>query len=167
MLKVIIPTDFSVQSLRAIPAILKKFPDEQLQIILLHIMQVSGNPLDLLMLPRERKYLSLFAEDYRNEIERLRTQANGQIESIYTDFLYMGIQRIFNDYVDRHNVDALVLAEGLQFKMPDECSIDPVPIFAKAKIPVLCPELVTATIKTMPVKEPEDLQAYRYSQAFG
>ncbi|MCC6761181.1 MAG: hypothetical protein IT252_08180 [Chitinophagaceae bacterium] len=167
MMKLIVPTDFTVKSLQAVRAAMQAFPDEQLQIVLLHIMQISNDPMDLLMLPRERKYLSLFTEAYRNEVEKIRQQSNGQIDSIYSDFLYLGIQRVFNDYVQRHNVDALLLAEGLEWQLPTEYSIHPEKVFVKSTVPVLRPSLPTATIKTMPQLEEKDQQASRYAVAFG
>ena len=171
MMKLIVPTDFTVKSLQAVRAAMQVFPDEQLQIVLLHLMRISNDPLELMMQPRERPYLRLFTETYRNEVEHIRRHSDGQIDSIYTDFLYMGIDRLLHDYVERHNIDAVVLAKGLVLTKPTPYSLDAGSVLQKAKVPVLQPELPVATIKPLqkPVQKIEDMDAaaMRYQIAFG
>lgn len=164
MKHLLVPTDFTVESLQAIPFALSRCGQEEVSVVLLHLMEIPDGITDLLMLPRERPYLQLFTESYRNEVERIRTASNGQITRIFTDFLYVGIQRIFHDYVRRHEIDAIVCPANRPLSLATKISIDPTPFIQKAKVAVWNEPIPQheGILRNMPTK-----QENSYRLAFG
>jgi len=134
---ILIPTDFSVRSLHLVRYALNHFSGKNITVTLFHMIELPGGITDLLMIPRERKYLKLMNKNYREGIDMLTNSYGSRIESIRTQFVFGNRQTIFDQFVTAQRATVIVFPDNFDLTMPESSSIHPLPFIRKAKIPVV------------------------------
>lgn len=106
---ILIPTDFSIQSLNVLQAFLEqnKTEDVQYNIILLHGYQLSDSIVDLLFFSKGNILRTLISPKFSEACNVLRNKYSEQISTIKEDIFTGFTQSAFNNYTDSNQVEEI------------------------------------------------------------
>jgi hypothetical protein len=125
MKTVLIPTDFKSESLKAIPVLFQKLPDEKLNIILVHMMSVTDCMRELLMLSRRSAEYQHISQDFYTTCYELKKENPNQIHDLRIDFFYGNTIAVFKNFLDANDVDIILQEQNYNYLMLNKSSIQP------------------------------------------
>jgi hypothetical protein len=125
MKTILIPTDFNTLSLQPIPALVKKFYPEEVNILLVHMMGVTDCVRELLMLSRRSSEYQHISHDFYNACNQLKAIHNGELNSLRIEFFYGNTVAVFKNFLEANDVDAILHTGGYNYKMLNKSSIHP------------------------------------------
>jgi hypothetical protein len=112
---ILIPTDFTVNSLNTLKAVLSNNPsDTSLDIILLHGMNLSDSIRDLLFFSKMKHIDALSNTEFEEACEVLCNKFDSHINSLKTDLFTGFNQNAFNNYLKANRVDKIFIADKQQ-----------------------------------------------------
>jgi hypothetical protein len=121
----LIPTDFNPASLNCIPGLLQRYAPEKTEIILVHMMKVTDNIGELLMLSRRSSEYRHISEDFYKACAKLKQQHAGTINNIRIEFFYGSTVAVFKNFLEDNEVDAIVMLEDYNYRMLNNNSTEP------------------------------------------
>lgn len=136
MKHVLIPTDFSIRSLRVIHSVVEKFADEQLTIVMMHALKMPTSISDLMLLSRRSAHYDLITEDYKDACEIIRNKYASSIKLLKTEFLFGNGNGVFRNFLQYQNIDVIVCPEKEEFRLAGKDSYNPAALIRKCKYPV-------------------------------
>lgn len=136
MKQVLIPTDFSIRSLRVVHGVVERFGGEPLNIVLMHAIEMPSSIMELMMLSRRSSHYDLLTTDYKDACEILRNKYASSIRSLKTEFLVGNSNGVFRNFLLYHNIDAIACAAKEEFRKAGENSFNPAELIKKSKYPV-------------------------------
>ncbi|MGV3697789.1 hypothetical protein [Flavobacterium sp.] len=109
---IVIPTDFTVQSLNVLKTVLNQYPsDEKYNIILLHGFSLSDSIRDLLFFSKPSQIHSLMNSEFEEAYEVIRNKFDSQIGSLKID-LFTGYNvSAFNTYLEVNGVEHIFASD--------------------------------------------------------
>jgi len=114
---ILIPTDFSINSLHLVKQALERRQGEQTDILLLYAHQLTDSITDLLFFSKTRTLRGLSNADFDEACSMLKNRYDGSLNSMRTD-LFMGFtQQAFNRYLDSNKVGSIYLPENGNMKI--------------------------------------------------
>lgn len=138
MQNILIPTDFTVRSLKLITAATKHFEGKQLQIHLIHALEPDDSISGLLFMNKRLKVSSLYDETFLQACEILKNKHASVIHKITVAF-YLGASKSYrSNFLNARKIDAIILPTDYKFKndtSPD--SVDPIKLWRKSDVPVI------------------------------
>jgi len=142
---ILIPTDFTVQSLNVLKNILtNSAPKSNFDIILLHGLSLSDSIRDLLFFSKSQQLESLVSLEFEEAIEVLNNKFDSQISSLTID-LFTGYNLTsFNNYLEGKKVAQIYISENA-LKKTNSKSFDLLPFIKKCSVPVLSVDTKTAS----------------------
>ncbi|HKG06149.1 MAG TPA: hypothetical protein VKB19_06825 [Pedobacter sp.] len=135
MQNILIPTNFSVQSLACVPALCEQHKDSALRLVFIHMFKISDSISDLLMLSRRNKEYSYISDDFYAQCETLR-QRYGQL-IIKIDFFYGSSLVNFRDFLEMNEIDVILDPSSCELGKLNRSSTDPMLFIGKSRIPFL------------------------------
>jgi hypothetical protein len=150
MKHILIPTDFTLGSLNVLRFGADAF-DEELNITLLHFMEMPDSITDLLMLPRDTSVFNIISPEFREGVSLILNRYGSQIKRIRNDFFVGDGRRQFKNYLEHHKVDTIVFPENYALKMPSKRSYNPERLIWNTNWPVKyiqIPDTAIATLET-------------------
>lgn len=136
MKHVLIPTDFSIRSLRIVHGVVERFGAEPLNITLMHALQMPSSIMDLMMLSRRSSHYDMITEDYKDACEIIRNKYASSIHSLRTEFLLGNTKGVFRNFLLYNNIDVIVCAEKDEFRAPGKNSFNPASLIKRSRYPV-------------------------------
>lgn len=138
MRNVLIPTDFSVESLAMVDKTAQTLDGESLNIILFHAFEIPFYVSDIFAI-RDKKlpYADLVTEAFRNACKRSKLQYSKTIRSIAIRHLYGSTNAVFRNFVDANDIDLIVCPDHYLFQPVQKDSVNPESMFRKAGVPLL------------------------------
>jgi hypothetical protein len=125
MKKVLIPTDYRTQSLEYVPQLLSKFYSEEVEIVMVHMMSVTDCVRELLMLSRRSAEYKHISDDFYRACITLKNEHQGQLNNIRLEFFYGNTTTAFINFIELHDIDAVLQLDGYKYQMLNKASIDP------------------------------------------
>lgn len=125
MKTVLIPTDYRTESLQYIPQLISKFYPEEVDVVMVHMMSVTDCVRELLMLSRRSAEYKFIADDFYKSCITLKNEHQGQLINIRLEFFYGNTTVSFINFIELHNIDAVLQPSGYDFKMLNKASINP------------------------------------------
>jgi len=109
---IVIPTDFTVQSLNVLKAVLNQNgPAKQYDVILLHGFNQSDSIRDLLFFSKSQQIATLMNTEFEEAYEVIRNKFDSQIRSLKID-LFTGYNlSAFNTYLEAKGVKRIFTSE--------------------------------------------------------
>ena len=109
---ILIPTDFTVNSLNVLKSILANSETNQTyNVILLHGVSLSDSIRDLLFYSKSQQIESLTSPEFEEAYEVIRNKYNSQISSLRID-LFTGYNlSAFNNYLEGNKVEKIFISE--------------------------------------------------------
>lgn len=129
MKHILIPTDFTIKSLKLVKAAVERFPEEQLHIVLVHALRPDHSISGLLMLNKRLAVHQLYTEEFTEACEVLRNKYDSQVKKIRIEFYYGSSKSYLKHFLEARSIDAILLPGDYIFQSPSKDGRD------------LCPEL--------------------------
>ncbi len=125
MKTLLIPTDFDLKSLNSIPELVEKYYPEDLNIILVHMMQITDDIHELLMLSRRSTEYQDISQAFYDTCTALKQKHRSSIQKISIEFFYGSTVAVFKNFLDANEVDEIVLIRDYDYKLINKNSIKP------------------------------------------
>ena len=151
MKNVIIPTDFSIKSLKLINAAVNLFEKETLNITLVHALVPDNSISGLLMLTKRLDVSKLLSEDFNSACEVIRNKYGATIHKLKVECYFGTSKQYMRNFLETRKIDAIVLPADYNLKQAVKASTDIVPELAGSGYP-----LYYESIRTTGVQVTED-----------
>jgi hypothetical protein len=148
---ILIPTDFSLASLKAIPALLQQQAGQKFNITLVNFLGLSDSISELLMLSRRsREY----------ECTRLSREYSEQIEHLTTEFFYGNTVAVFKNYLEAREIDQVARLRDHTYAKLTALSYEPGTLLERCKCRVinLAPYIVPQPVKVKALYSVDELE---------
>ncbi|MDR6941204.1 hypothetical protein [Mucilaginibacter pocheonensis] len=124
MKTLLVPTDFTYQSLQSIPTIAQQYYPQKLNIVLVHMLKITDSISELLMLSRRSAEYRHIPDNFYIRCRELEKDYSHLINKISIDFFYGSTLAVFNNYLDGHQIDGIVTPHD-NYQLLFKNSIDP------------------------------------------
>ena len=135
MQHLLIPTDFSIKSLNVIHAFATKFAGEKVRISLFHLLQPE-NDITQLFRSRRSRHMDMVSQEFYEACQILQNRYGSVINRINIEFGFGTTAAYIANLMEGLKVDAVILSTATACTYNNRQSIDPVPLFKKAKIKI-------------------------------
>ncbi|HEY1032724.1 MAG TPA: hypothetical protein VGD89_13185 [Flavipsychrobacter sp.] len=136
MKHLLIPTDFSIQSLNAVYAAIAKYGDTQLKITLFHLLAPSHDITDILFAYKRSKPHDAINENFKEAYQILQNRYNSRIHSITVKFGYGNTAAYLKNLLEGEKVDHVIFMADSVLQLPMAKSIEMLPLFRKTGFPL-------------------------------
>lgn len=144
---ILIPTDFTVNSLNTLKTVLtNNSSDTSLDIILLHGLTLSDSIRELLFFSKMKQLDSLTNNEFEEAYEVLCNKFDSQINSFKIDLFTGYNQNAFNSYLKANKVETIFIANRKQ-KLSHRKSFDLSPFIRKSNVEVITLNTNTETLQ--------------------
>jgi hypothetical protein len=137
MKTILIPTDFKSETFNCVPELLKRTYPDKLNIILIHVLDITDSIQELLMLSRRSAEYRHVPEAFYKLGAKLKSNYPDRINNIRIEFFYGSTVAIFNNLLDANNIDAVVKLNNYQYEELTQNSIDPSVLMSRCNRPVM------------------------------
>lgn len=136
MKKILLPTDLTVQSLwTAMQMIQQPRHNGSLTIYIVHMIEMPTSINDLLSLGRNRKYPTM-SSSFVDALQILRNKAADYDIKVQFEYVYGNNSRVLRNYMQGQGISEVLLLDGYNYSFSQHVSVDFIPFFKKAKMPV-------------------------------
>ncbi|MBE7172950.1 MAG: hypothetical protein INR73_20405 [Williamsia sp.] len=136
MKNILVPTDFSVQSLQLVHEIIKRNPQQKLSIYLVHLVQIPTDIADLLF-ARKRHLYEQVPGKFSQAVEMLKNKYASRINLMGLEFYYGNTPTVVNAIIENRNIDEVYVFADHLYNMPLKQSVDMTNLLNKCKVPVV------------------------------
>lgn len=137
MKHVLIPTDFTISSLQTVHAAIVHFPDEQIKISLLHLLEMPNGIGDLLMRAVRKEPTHLITPDFQKAREIIHNKYGQKILKMDVLFRYGSTKNYVQNLLEGLEVDAIVLDPEIKLASPHAASVDMYPLLKKSGVHII------------------------------
>lgn len=135
MKTILIPSDFSIESLKDLKFYLdQNANDDQLNIILLNAIYHDNDIVDLLFYNKQKQIKQLTNDAFLDAVAIIKNKFSNNIQSISFDIFSGYMQSSFNDFLIRNKVDLIVFPQRSKLKSKTKNSFDLKPFIKNSKI---------------------------------
>lgn len=135
MKHILIPTDFSLQSLELVSLTARAVAD-RINVVLFHAFDMPDSLLDALRRTHNGGYNSFITEGVRVKCKKLKA-AHSNINNISFKYMYGTTMAAFRNYAEANKIDMIVLPEGYSFVPVVRDSVNLVKIMRQSGIEIL------------------------------
>ena len=136
MKHILVPTDFSIQSLRPVHEIVRRNPQQSLHIHLVHLLHVPTDITDLLFQKRHHMYKKV-PDHFMQAMEMLKNKYQHQIKWMAIEFYYGHRLSILNDIISNLKIEEVYLLDHHSYPPPFEQSADLISLINRCKLPLI------------------------------
>ncbi|MBE8721087.1 hypothetical protein [Sphingobacterium pedocola] len=122
--RVIIQTDFTVNSLNIVVDLLDRYADQHFEIILIHGLQSDNSITELLGFHPEDHLEDLQTEEFIKACQLMRSKYGERINEMYADIITSQTDNYFKNYFRGNRIDHLVVAKDFRFEKVTPKSFD-------------------------------------------
>lgn len=134
MTNILIPTDFSITSVKMAEQAVNELNCTSANIILFHAFSLPSSPFDLLVRNRHKPYFDLITDSFRQACKLVREQNMQTINKIQFKCMEGSTNALFRNFVDANEIDVIFCPEYYQYKKIHALSLDPRSFFRKSGI---------------------------------
>ncbi|CAG4997387.1 hypothetical protein DYBT9275_01764 [Dyadobacter sp. CECT 9275] len=136
MKTVIIPSDFTLTSIRIAEAVIKE-SHEPVRFVFTHLFHVADDIQDLLFSSYRKKEYDFVPEEFWQECKTIKDLYTSQVSTIRIEFFYGSKLAAFKNFLDYHDADAIAYSETYGIPLISKSSIDALPVIKKAGLPLI------------------------------
>lgn len=137
MKTILIPTDFKTETFNCVPELLKRVYPDQLNIIMIHVLEITDSIQELLMLSRRSAEYRHVPEEFYKLAAKLKVNYPDRINNIRVEFFYGSTVAVFNNLLDANDIDAVVKLNNYHYDELTQNSIDPSRLMERCNRPVM------------------------------
>jgi len=131
--KILIPTDFSIESLTMVKTLMAQKPSHVVyDIILLHGVDLNDSITDLLFFSRSKVLSSLSNPQFEEACAVIQNKFVSEIRSLRKDIFTGTTQLSFNNYLEANRIDEIYLPENYELNLTNKKSFDLIPYIKKS-----------------------------------
>lgn len=132
---ILVPTDFSIESLHVVKSLLSKaHEDEVFDIILLNGVHLSDSITELLFFSRTSLIQSMSNRHFDEACMVIKNKFSSQINSMRKDIFTGTTQAAFNNYVEANKIDMAYISTNYELQMTSKKSFDVLPYIKKSAL---------------------------------
>lgn len=136
MKTVLIPTDFTLQSLDIVKAAARRFAAQQLNIVLFHALHIPTDIQDLLFMSKTVPHEKL-TESFRHACAAIKKKHSYVIAQITFRHLHGSTPAVFRNFIEANGIDLIFMPAHTSLTPPYDNSVDVLPLFKKATVPFI------------------------------
>ena len=137
---ILIPTDFTIQSLNILKTFLNQNPNNHYNIVLVHGLNIGDSIRDLLFFSKNKQIQELANEAFLEAFEVIKNKFDSQINSLKIDFFTGNNQTAFNNFIEGKQVQQ-ILDSNYKLTLSTQKSFDLNRYFNKCKVEVIKVEI--------------------------
>lgn len=135
MQNILIPTNFSLQSLDCVNTLCEQHSGSPLRLVFVHLFKVSDSISDLLMLSRRNKEYSFISDGFYAKCEALKSRHKQLLIKI--EFFYGSSMGNFRDFLDANEITAILDPAVCVLEKLNRSSVDPSLFIRKSRVPLV------------------------------
>ena len=132
---VLIPTDFTIQSLNILKTFLNQNPNNQYDIVLVHGLNIGDSIRDLLFFSKNKQIQELSNDAFIEAFEVIKNKFDSQINSLKIDFFTGSNQAAFNNFIEGNQINQII-DSNYKLTFSTRKSFDFTRYFNKAKVEI-------------------------------
>ena len=136
MKTIIIPSDFSIESIQVAETIVRN-AKEEVRILFIHMFHVADDIQDLLFSNYRKKEYEFVSDEFRHECDMLKNVYTGRLKSITVEFFYGSKLAVFKNFLDYNNADFIAYSKRYGMPKLGKSSIDALPVIQKCGLPLI------------------------------
>ncbi|MFD2584543.1 hypothetical protein ACFSR6_18745 [Pedobacter vanadiisoli] len=125
MKTILLPTDFKLESIRIIDALVQHQANEKLNIIFVHAFKLSDSITDMLMLSRRSRDYENISDEFYRELEAVKEKYAHQINMVGIEYFYGSTVAAFKNFLEAFDISCIAYLKGYAFTPINKYSIDP------------------------------------------
>jgi len=133
--RILIPTDFQVESLNTLKLALSQNSDVKIRAMLMHGLYLDQSISDLLFYSEHNLRKKYMSDSFRESLDILNNSFERQLVACQILFFHGYNLTAFNRFLSAHQIDEIFLPKRYQFKLSD-ASFDTQHLIKKAGLPV-------------------------------
>lgn len=131
---ILIPTDFSIESLRLLKEALQVVQIGKVSIILFHCIRLPDSIMDLLFSSRLNQVKGLISDDFRDACTILSNKYAKRINALRIEIYSGETQRAFSNFIDANRVDEILIPKPFTLRSIHRDSFSPEPFIRKSNV---------------------------------
>lgn len=159
--RVLIQTDFTVNSLNIIVDLLDRYADQCFEIILIHGLHSDNSITELLGFHVEDQLEVLQTEEFIKACQLMRSKYGERIKEMFADILTSQTNNYFRNYCKGNQIEHIVIAKNFQFEKVTPKSFDLLETFSKNSSIGLSAVYVDTTLETANIIDKLDSLFFR------
>jgi hypothetical protein len=134
---ILIPTDFTIESLNVLKNVLNKKDEEVVyDIIFLHGLHLSGSITDFLFFSKAKRIESLTNREFEDACLIIKNKYSKKINSMRKDIFTGFTQSAFNNYIEANKVDQAYVCSNYELNLEKKQSFDLLPFIKKSDLTI-------------------------------
>lgn len=125
MKTVLVPTDFKLESIKIIDALVQHQKNETLNIIFVHAFKLSDSIADMLMLSRRSRDYENVSDEFYQQLNQAKAKYPDQINTIGIEYFYGSTVAAFKNFIEAFDVERIAYLKEYNFTPINKFSIDP------------------------------------------
>lgn len=150
MENILIPTDFTLNSLRPIALLAEAFPGKQFSVTLFHPFRMPSDIRSLLFLQKTIPVSQMFRDELRAECRRLKQQYGATIASVNFKPLYGTTKAAMRLFIEGNSIDVLLYDDHYAYEKPHAYSEPIADCLKMTKIQMLAASRLQKKKRTAP-----------------
>ena len=134
MRTILIPTDFSIESLNLFKVAAQSGITERVHIIFFHCVSLSTSIVDLLFLSQRKMNESLINENFSNGCTIIRNKFPSSISTDRIEFFSGITQSSFQNFLEGNGVTEIFIPKNYTLKKTSHRSFDPMPFIRQSNL---------------------------------
>jgi len=132
---ILVPIDFSIESLNTLRLALEGHTTDKLNIILLYAEHLTDSITELLFYSPQKIIQSLTKPDFQEAIAILKNRHETAIDSIEIELIHSYNRKVFEAFLEKRKVDEIYVPITYKLK-PRRNGFDPIPLLKRSSVPV-------------------------------
>ncbi|SER55924.1 hypothetical protein [Pedobacter rhizosphaerae] len=125
MKTVLVPTDFNLESVQIIDALIQDQPHETFNIIFIHAFKISDSITDMLMLNRRSRDYENVSDEFYQSLNDYKSKYQDQLSRVGIEYFYGSTVAAFKNFIEHFEVEYIGYPKNYNFKPINKFSIDP------------------------------------------
>lgn len=147
---ILIPTDFSIESLKLLKEAIHSVEIGSINIVFLHCIHLSDSIFDLLFFSKKELIESLMSKNFNDACKIIRNRYTSKINSARVEIFTGTTQQAFNNFLEGNQVNEIIVPKNHTFKLINSKSFNPDTYIRNAGLPLT--EVEWKTSDTIPEK---------------
>ncbi len=133
--KVLIPTDFTIESLNPVKYLLNSYPPETVfDIVLFFGFRLPDSTIELMYFSKSRLIYDVTNLEFEEACVHIKKNYAGQIHALKLDIFTGANNAAFQNYLEANHIEKACVSVSHQLKLPHKRSFDLLPFLYKSGI---------------------------------
>lgn len=136
MKHLLIPTDFSIQSLNAVHAAIAAHEngEDKLKITLFHLLSMSTDLSELVFRSMTNKHYEMVSSEFKDACEILQNRYSSKVKSITVKFGFGNTVQYLKNYLEGAKIDMVIIPSDVELTLPSTRSVEMIPLLKRTGV---------------------------------